>query len=373
MSAQIIFNENSSAPAAPSSGNITLYALNDGNFYVINPSATISPILTGGNLAGTANQIATAVASGNVTLSLPSTVIAPGSLTYTTAFYDTTNNAVTAAGTTQGTATALTSSYNNVTTGTANQVVILPTVTSAGQTVYVNNNTGNNITVYPQTGASINGAGANVGMTIIPGNINAFIAASTSAWTTTINYYQGTVNQINISGFGVATVSLAQPSVAITTASGIISTVETVLKTLSIGSNIAVGDQYVIEGFGTFSQTNTTSANTTFTVRCGTAGTTADTSIGTVSPATLGVVSTNVPFHFRILVTFRTIGSTGSALSNGFIASQGSGITSSGFVSGNTSPPTVNTTTNNILSVTYFTTNAQQSATFNTLTISKIR
>jgi hypothetical protein len=296
---------------------------------------------------------------------------APGSIAYTTAFYDTVNNAVTAAGTNQGTATALTAAYNTVTTATANQGVILPAVTTPGQTVYIDNSTAVSIIVYPPTGGSIDGAGTNVGITFPPGAEVAYKAMTTTAWNSPANYYVGTANQINTSGDGIITLSLAQPQVAITAATAAIGTTETVIAKLLIGNGVVAGDTYSIEGFGTC--TSSASRTSTFNVRCGTAGTTADGSINTITATSTGS-GTGVGFFFRILVTFRTTGTSGTALANGHILGVGTtGITAAPVVSTNATAGTVNTTSNNYLDITYVASGTNTTCTFQNVTISKVR
>lgn len=71
------------------------------------------------------------------------------------------NGAITAAGTTQGTATALTMSVNSVTAGTGG--VIIPSAEIADE-VDICNLSGAGITVYPPSGERINGLPTNQGV-----------------------------------------------------------------------------------------------------------------------------------------------------------------------------------------------------------------
>lgn len=75
--------------------------------------------------------------------------------------------AVAAAGSTQGAATLLPADINYVTTGTANQGVVLPPM-NAGDSMNVYNKTGVAILLYPPPGGSaiINSLGANAGYSI---------------------------------------------------------------------------------------------------------------------------------------------------------------------------------------------------------------
>lgn len=77
------------------------------------------------------------------------------------------NAAVTAAGTTQGTATAITADVNVVTTASSAQGVILYSgVPGDSQIVY--NNTTADIRVYPHSGGNFNQLAANAGFVLAP-------------------------------------------------------------------------------------------------------------------------------------------------------------------------------------------------------------
>lgn len=72
---------------------------------------------------------------------------------------------VSAAGTTQGTATALTRSHNVITTAAASSGVQLPNCVVGGE-VDVLNLGANPVTVYPPTSAQINSLSVNTGFTL---------------------------------------------------------------------------------------------------------------------------------------------------------------------------------------------------------------
>lgn len=91
------------------------------------------------------------------------------------------NASVTAAGTTQGTATALTKTYNIVNTATANQGVKLPDATT-GLVIYVYNSTSVTIKVWPYTGESINDESANTAVDLKKDKGLHFIAVSATQW-----------------------------------------------------------------------------------------------------------------------------------------------------------------------------------------------
>ncbi len=88
---------------------------------------------------------------------------------------------VSAAGTTQGTATALTRSFNEVTTVAASAGVVLP-APEAGEIVMVANQGANALSVYPASGHSINNLSANTAQSLATDTRRVFFALSTSKW-----------------------------------------------------------------------------------------------------------------------------------------------------------------------------------------------
>lgn len=100
---------------------------------------------------------------------------------------DTQHNTVTAAGTTQGTATPLTGSIANVTVVAVGATgVILPLAISTPQSwVLVRNGDGaDTLSVYPAVGDSINGL-LNTAVTIVAGVGKAFCKINSTGWITT--------------------------------------------------------------------------------------------------------------------------------------------------------------------------------------------
>ena|SRR6056300_382593 len=91
------------------------------------------------------------------------------------------DGSVTAAGTTQGTATALTKTYNIVQTATANQGVVLPDA-STGVKITVYNSTSVNIKVYPASSESIDGGSLDAPVVVRPDNVVDLIATSATSW-----------------------------------------------------------------------------------------------------------------------------------------------------------------------------------------------
>jgi len=93
------------------------------------------------------------------------------------------NATVSAAGTVQGDATALTKDINVVTSVSAGQGVRLPTAT-AGMVLIVNNTTVTDMNVYPAAGAAINGLATNAGYTHTANSSLQYYAISSTQWYT---------------------------------------------------------------------------------------------------------------------------------------------------------------------------------------------
>jgi len=92
---------------------------------------------------------------------------------------------ITAAGTTQPGATALTQNFNEVTTTAANTGVRLPsgaTVSVTGLEITVWNQGANTLNVYPPTGAQINALGTNIADTIASGSCKTYVAMSSTQY-----------------------------------------------------------------------------------------------------------------------------------------------------------------------------------------------
>jgi hypothetical protein len=150
---------------------------NNGNISIASSGVT--------SITGTANQITASASTGAVTLSTPATFIAPGTIQDTTGMKYSATNSITAAGATQATATALTTSFNVVTTVAASTGVALPTAT-AGLRVVVVNKGANTLNVYPAngSGASIDGAAANAAVTLAVNATSTYQAITATQWYT---------------------------------------------------------------------------------------------------------------------------------------------------------------------------------------------
>lgn len=190
-----------------------------GTFQINNTGAT--------SIAGTTNQITASAATGAITLSTPSTFIAPGtiasttSLTAGTLFYEGTSATVSAAGTTQGTATALTNSYNIVTTVASSTGVALPTPATAGLEIIIVNKGANTLNVYPASGGAIDSAGTNAAVTLPVNGTATYQAATTTQWYTVRPVITAGTNAVVTYSNGSTVVTLASDLSTINTINGI--------------------------------------------------------------------------------------------------------------------------------------------------------
>ena len=105
---------------------------------------------------------------------------------------------VTAAGSTQGDATALTKTVNMITTATAGQGVKLPTA-AAGLSIKIINTTAVTIVVYPNTSDVIDNGTVNVGVNLSPYSSVELIAQDTVDWlrVTNLIVYDSSGNRLN--------------------------------------------------------------------------------------------------------------------------------------------------------------------------------
>jgi hypothetical protein len=94
-----------------------------------------------------------------------------------------TTTGISAAGTTQGTATLLTSEINVVSTVPANSGVKLP-VTTGGMRLTIVNSSATAVNVYPNTSASINSGSANAAYTLDAGSRLDYVSVSATKWYT---------------------------------------------------------------------------------------------------------------------------------------------------------------------------------------------
>jgi hypothetical protein len=92
---------------------------------------------------------------------------------------------INAAGTTQGTAKALTTNINNVTVVTAAAAgVILPTAVAGMRILVRNSDSADTLSIYPATGGTINALAANAAFTLAAGSTIELMATTTTQWYT---------------------------------------------------------------------------------------------------------------------------------------------------------------------------------------------
>lgn len=105
-------------------------------------------------ISGTVNQVSASASTGAVTLSTPTTFIAPGSVQYETLFgYS--HESLTASGITQATATLITKSYSNIIAGSATNGIRLPDPSFPGEIHVIDNDTNVEIYIWPHVGGQI--------------------------------------------------------------------------------------------------------------------------------------------------------------------------------------------------------------------------
>ena len=95
-------------------------------------------------------------------------------------------NTLAAAGTSAGDATTVTYVYTNVSTVTAGSGIKLPP-TEMGETITIANTGANVLTVYPNSGSTINGAASSE---LLPGGSCIYSATSNTTWVTLQGYQQ---------------------------------------------------------------------------------------------------------------------------------------------------------------------------------------
>ena len=158
------------ATSATTAGTVTTAA---------QPNITSVGTLTSISVSGNANigNIGTAgliTATGNIT---GSNVIVTGY------HFRSVGTSISAAGSTQGTATAISKEINVVSTVASGAGVVLPTAV-AGMAITITNTSANSLLVYPATSGIINSLSANAGYTQPAGATLQFVAPTTTQWYT---------------------------------------------------------------------------------------------------------------------------------------------------------------------------------------------
>lgn len=104
---------------------------------------------------------------------------------------------ISAAGTSQATATDLINGVNIITTVTSTEYSVRLPTAIAGNSVYVVNDGTNTLLVYPATGAAIDALGTNNSYYIQPGGAMEFKPSTTTQWYSTSNVVRGKVTLTN--------------------------------------------------------------------------------------------------------------------------------------------------------------------------------
>lgn len=164
-----------------------------GQLYVTGSENTSTPIqgrtvlesVTGSGLLysayGGGNHVWSNGSSRATIMSLSTT----GDLTLAGDLIEATSVGISAAGTTQATATVLTSAYNIVTTVAAGSGVVLPTAV-AGLTISITNNGTNSLRIYPAVGGQIDTLGTNTFLFLPPTATVSVTANTTTQWNSSL-------------------------------------------------------------------------------------------------------------------------------------------------------------------------------------------
>lgn len=170
---QIVFS-GANASLGPQNITLRVYPTNSG---------TLSFEGSAGQLFSITNSLAGTIFSVNDVSGVPSIEVTDAGLIRLAqyggyvAFGNST--AVSAAGSTQGTATLLTRQISNITGGSGG--VLLPTPVG-GERIIIRNALGSSITVYPHVGGQINTSGVNTGVAQSAGTTLEYVAVTSSLW-----------------------------------------------------------------------------------------------------------------------------------------------------------------------------------------------
>lgn len=164
------------APQLPLNGTEQFTLYQQQGAIVVTCTATISQIFEG----SFSPVFASPPPIGNIT---PNTG-AFTNLTVTMYEVFSTSQAVTAAGTTQATATLLTTPWSNITTVAPGTGIILNSTTPIGsyQRVFMSASGGNTLSVYPPVGSTINPLGTNAAAGMVLGQVNDFCRITATQW-----------------------------------------------------------------------------------------------------------------------------------------------------------------------------------------------
>ena len=163
-------------------GNANVGNLGTAGLIVATGNVTGGNLVTGGVVAATGN-----VSGGNLTTSgvvAATGNVTGGNLVATSYHIRSITTGITAAGSAQGTATALTKEINVVSTVSSGaNGVVLPTAV-AGIVLIVNNTSANTLNVYPATGGAVNSGSTNAAYSHVSGASIQYYATSGTQWYT---------------------------------------------------------------------------------------------------------------------------------------------------------------------------------------------
>ena len=306
------------------------------------------------SITGTANEIAAngvfTPQTGAVTLTLPATVITPGSLQVTTSFQFSATDAITAAGVSQGTATVLTTDLNIVTTVPAGTGVVLP-AGLPGRQVTIANEGANPLLVYPALGAAIDGLAVNAPITVPVGQVYMTDAISATQWYSSI--------LTTVAGTGIS----------VTTVNGVLTITNTGVTSFSAGTTgftPATSTTGAVTLAGTLGVANGGTGDTTFTLD-GVLYGNGTSPLGATAAGTTGQVlvgNTGTAPSFSTLTTIAVTSITGTAnqiAANGVFTAQTGAVTLTTptvFIAPGSIASTTSITATTALTLTYGTPNA---------------
>lgn len=172
---------------------------------------------------------------------------------------------------------------------------------------------------------------------------------------------------------GTAIVFGANALASIVATSGGINSAETIVVSATIPQNLMqAGTTFRIRASGTCTSSAANASN--FRMRLGTAGSSSDALIVTVTP-TAAASGTNIPFWVELLGVIRTAGSGGTGLGSGCLNNNGTtGVSAAAVVAAQTTATvSVNTTVSNIIQLSYQAAASTTTCTFYNATIEIVK
>lgn len=347
-----------------------------------NPMTTLGDLI-GGGAAGAATRIPGATTPNGVPQFLVD--IPVGGLAVAAAWALPGIGGRSVTGTSDTIASADCSPLRVVYTGSSAVAVALPTPTTLGVpncTVKLANNTTNTVTITPTTFTISAGSGGTAGATLaLQAGQEAvlFVDPKTASnWAADVieqGLSAGPNATITRSATG-PTINASSGQSSITAISSSINVTETVVGVTSQSypaNSIVSGTVFRVTAWGIC--TTTVANASTFKLRIGTAGTTADAAVATLTTGVAGTTGTNVPFRLVIDITVRATGSgtSATATANSLLFSSANGIQGATSIQvGSPSLSGFDTTLADFISLTYQSAASTTSSSFNQVTIERI-